>query len=96
MESCKLEYYLPTTGFRNKEPIPAIKFRFHTMNAFYRFKHGLEKKFPPPTQEEVQRGVYRNEIMLCEHRIPQEIKFANYYNIKYCGWIKLSAGNYNL
>jgi hypothetical protein len=32
--------------------------------------------------------------MLCEHKMPQEIKFANLYSYKYEGWIKLAAGTY--
>ncbi len=57
LESAELTYKLPTTGFRNLQPIPCILFRFYTLNAYYRFKNELEKLYPAPTQEEIQHGV---------------------------------------
>jgi DNA polymerase elongation subunit (family B) len=92
--SADLEYKLPTTGFRNFEPLPHIKFSFYTLNAFYRYKHALEKLFPPPTEEEIKKKIYRNDVMLCEHAIPHDMKFMNYHSLSYSGWGKLSAGTY--
>lgn len=95
LESANLVYLVPTTGFRNRKPYPIIKFRFHTMNAYYRFKVNLTERFPPPKDREIEKGVYRNDIMLCEHNIPHEIKFCNYYSLSFSGWVKLSPGTYS-
>lgn len=85
---------MPSTGFRNGIPVPALLFKFFTLNAFYRYKHFLEKTFPPPTKDEVDQKKYRNEYVLCEHKIPHSMGFCNFHSLKFNGWVKLSAGTY--
>ena len=94
LESYSLEYKLPTTGFRNGKPIPCILFRFYTLNAFYRYKYELERKYPAPTEYDIKKGIYKNDIMVCEGKIPNDIKFCNFYSLQFGGWIKLSAGTF--
>lgn len=74
LESAKLVYKKPTTGFRNEVPIPCILFRFYTRHAYYMYKDALEQRFPAPTEQQIKLGIYNNDVMLSEERVPDTIK----------------------
>lgn len=100
VESTKLVYKHPSVGFRNGQPLPFVRFSFHSTYHFRQYQTYLLQMFPPPTWKEVYHNPeivkMKNKTMVCEGGfIPHEVKFCSVYDIRMCGWVKLSAGNYS-
>lgn len=97
LASIRYVYKKPLVGFRNNEPMKVIRFRFHTLNAYWSYRRALLTLFPPPTKNEIENGIYRNEFVICESKeIPEEYKFLNEKFLICGGWIRLPKGRYEL
>lgn len=90
----KLVHKHPTVGFRNGIPMPFVLFRFHNIKAYRSFRKALSELYPAPTRKEIESGIYRNEVMLCEAYADEAMKFYDWYDIVSCGWVKLPKNSY--
>lgn len=91
-----IEKALPTTGFRNGKKMSFLKFSFRTINAYHTFKRHLNGLYPAPTKKEIDAGIYRNEYIVCEADIPEEMKCATTRGVPFCYWVRLKKGTYEL
>lgn len=82
------------SGFTDESYSTVALFQFRTWNTYKTFRNGFNHLFPPPTEDEIKRGIYRNEIMMVDAFSNEEIKFLNWLGLTSGGGILLKKGTY--
>lgn len=81
---------IPLVGFVNEEPKPFLLFTFYTYRSFKEFHKALRSEdfFPPPTKDDIAKGDYKNDFIVCEYKDVEEMKFFDQMDIISAGKIE--------